>query len=505
METTRTRTGMLIVAFLTLAAFVAAGCFGGGNGADKAGGTETHVTLRFGTPDAAGLPGSEAMNEFARRVDELSGGSIQVDPVFEAFEGQNPIRLDQSVAKRVESGDLDLGLIPARAFDALGVTSLQALQAPFLIDSDPLVNKVVTDPLAQKMLAGLDEAGLHGLSLWPEGLRRPIGFEKPFLTLADFAGAKVRSPYSRASYSLLRALGAEPADISGPGLTNGIVTGAVPGVESELQLSQTLPKPGIATSNVVFFPKVNTLVINEETLNGLSDDQANTLREAAADTQRWAIEHNPSEAAAARQYCEKDGGAVVPASPDDLAKIVAATAPVYDRLDGDPETKALIERIRTLKRTLATQASTPPPCGHLASHGATAGEPAATQPSGPAHPAIPDGVYRTKFTAEEFLDAGVEESFAHENAGIWTLTFRHGHFSQGGTDEEGHKVPECQGDSRVGGGRVAISWSPATQCTGDITAKLTVDPNGDLRFTDVHTADLGDRVVWGIHTWVKIG
>jgi hypothetical protein len=52
---------------------------------------------------------------------------------------------------------------------------------------------------------------------------------------------------------------------------------------------------------------------------------------------------------------------------------------------------------------------------------------------------------------------------------------------------------------------VAISWSPTTQCTGDITTKLTVDPNGDLRFTDVHADDLGDRVLWGIHTWVKIG
>ena len=37
-----------------------------------------------------------------------------------------------------------MGLIPSRAWDTEGVTSLRALNAPFLIDSDELLDEVVS-------------------------------------------------------------------------------------------------------------------------------------------------------------------------------------------------------------------------------------------------------------------------------------------------------------------------------------------------------------------------
>jgi len=199
----RAKTWKAVLAAATAA--VLAACTSGPVGG-KAGGDVAPVTLRLGTPGQQGVPASDDLEHFAAVVDRLSNGQIQVDIVWDA-PGTEVNRFDQRVAEMVIDGQLDLALVPARAWDELGVTTLQALQAPFLIDSDALMNEVITSDFVDEMLLGLRAAGVEGLALLPETLRHPVGFERPFLSLADFAGAKIRAPFSNATFELLRALG----------------------------------------------------------------------------------------------------------------------------------------------------------------------------------------------------------------------------------------------------------------------------------------------------------
>jgi hypothetical protein len=83
------------------------------------------------------------------------------------------------------------------------------LQAPFLVDSDALLDQATTGDLAAGMLAGLDGHGVKGLALIAEGLRHPFTFAEPFVTPADFAGKTIRTPRSESGYALFRALGAK--------------------------------------------------------------------------------------------------------------------------------------------------------------------------------------------------------------------------------------------------------------------------------------------------------
>ena len=88
------------------------------------------------------------------------------------------------------SSDVDLAVVPVRTWSDAGVTSLQALQAPFLIDNDALLTAVTgDDALVQPLLDGMQEQGLVGLAVWPEGLRHPLAFEQngaPLLSPDDF-------------------------------------------------------------------------------------------------------------------------------------------------------------------------------------------------------------------------------------------------------------------------------------------------------------------------------
>jgi len=51
-------------------------------------------------------------------------------------------QIEQVVAQRIVDGDFDLGMVAGRAWNPVGVTSLQALQAPFLITDDNLATAV---------------------------------------------------------------------------------------------------------------------------------------------------------------------------------------------------------------------------------------------------------------------------------------------------------------------------------------------------------------------------
>ena len=265
------------------------------------GSTETpKLVLRIGTNDREDQPSGQQVDEFARRVNEMSDGTIQIEPVFHA--GDGGLDFDQRVIDRITSSDLDMGLIPTRAWDTEGVDSLRALNTPFLITSEAAVADVITSGIANDMMSGLDQAGVVGLALMPEALRHPYSFGDPLLAPADYDGAIVRTPISATVTEMFSALGAtttaEEPDIN-----------TQTGMESEYALQPT----GTATGNVTFFPKVNSLVVNAARLEGLTPEQRTILQDAADDTRSWAIDALPSDAELAAAYCEQ-GATVVLAS-----------------------------------------------------------------------------------------------------------------------------------------------------------------------------------------------
>ena len=87
--------------------------------------------LTIGTDDEPGVPSADEIEEFARQVSKLSDGAITIEPKWHAAGDVED--WDQAVAKMVVDGDLDLGLVPARAWGEFGATSMAVLMTPFLV------------------------------------------------------------------------------------------------------------------------------------------------------------------------------------------------------------------------------------------------------------------------------------------------------------------------------------------------------------------------------------
>jgi TRAP-type C4-dicarboxylate transport system substrate-binding protein len=489
---------------VAVAALVVAGC-DAGSGSTKAGGSGPPVRLRLGTAGAAGMPMADQVVEFARQVDDLSGGTLRIEPRWEA---NLPVQDDgdQVVARLVVAGDLEMGMIPARAWDTEGVTSLRALHAPFLVTTQELAGEIVTSDLAGEMLAGLDEIGIVGLGLVPEGVRHLFSFGDPMLAPDDFVGETIAAPRSDTTELLFEALGATTDDPGYAELTMAVNSGDIAAADSSFALATaTLPAATTAAANVTLFPKVNSLVINADVMDGLTDDHQSVLQDAARRTVDWAIAAASDEAEHAEVFCG-NGGRVVVASDDDIRALYQAVAPVYTELERDPTSAAMIDRIRTMGLDLDA-APTTASCGP-SSDDASAGD-------GQVETAFPEGVYRAEITADFLMDAGIDRATAVNHAGVWTLSFRGGQFLGQDVNAASGRASDCPDSTySVEAGRVTIHMGPVGEGCGSAAGRVLFSASwtleGDrLRFADVRSEDGSPNpflaALFGGQPFTKIG
>ncbi len=312
---------------------------------DKAGAAEPPITLQLGTPDSEGAPGTAALKHFASRVAERSANRITIQIMYDAAGDVTDFESD--IVRQVRDGELDLGWVGTRVWDEEGLTGFSALLAPFLITGYGVLDEVMTTDLPARMLDELHDVGLTGVGIYPDQLRHPLGFEAPFLTLADFDGAQIRVPSSRLSDDLLRALGAVPVHLNGAALSEAVATGQLRGAETSIGNAAPFPVGSYITINLTFYPKLSTLFAASDQYSSLSEAVRSTLEAAAAETLEFVISQDP-EAADIAAFCET-GGKLVEASPEDVAEIAAATDGLTHELEADPAIASYIAEIRELK------------------------------------------------------------------------------------------------------------------------------------------------------------
>ena len=431
------------------------------------------VVLKIGTDDRPGVPAADQIAALASEMESASG-SIRFEPVWHA--AGDTADWDQAVADLVIAGDLDLAVVPSRAWASFGVTSLDPLTTPFLIQSDEALAAVLADDqVMEQVFSGLPEAGVVGIAALPEGLRRPFGFRGPLLAPSDFDGGVVRSATAEVNRSLYTAFGAT-------------VTDDEPDFEKQVgtDSSYLLDPYGTATGNVVFYPKVNVLVANAERWSGLSEVARDEILSAVAATQEWVDRTQSTDADAARAWCAS-GGTIVEASPEQVAAFEQAVRPLVDRITAEGEnagTVASIERI-----VLGIQADDPMSSCDVA-------------PAAPGAGATIAGTYRWEVTEETIAAAGEAVAQCGEVCGVytWTLepegTWRFRWEAPGG----GGEVSSAHGTWTFDGGRLRIE-DPAYQ---PMTLTVEIGPEGQLTMTAFDGLEEVDRAALTTTPWLRI-
>ena len=317
-----------LAAFGVALVLVAAACAGGEG--DKAGRKQQAqplvLTLESEATPLTGAP------EFAEAVERVSEGSMRIQFVYA---GRGTEAEWERVVEDIRGGKAQLGIVDARVWDTIGVTSFQALLAPFLVDSLEL-ERLLESPLATRMLEGVEQADVVGIALLAGPLRSPFGISHPLVGPTDYRGATIGIRPAGLMRTALQALGAG-TKVYVPGVLSGL-----DGADSNPKAIDYNSWSGALTINVVLWPKPYTIFMNRDAFDALTSEQE-ILREAGRETlapELADVARDSSEALA--EACIRGAITLVSASAADLAALREAVQPVYEELESDPDTRELI-------------------------------------------------------------------------------------------------------------------------------------------------------------------
>ena len=317
-------------------------------------GTDEPVVLTLATP----MGGSEEFDAFLRNVRTLSHGSIQISAEFDAHHEEGP-DFEERLLDDVRSGRVDLAALGSRVFDIRRAPALGALTAPLLINSFDAEEKVLSAPVAQRMIREVDGDGLTGVGLLPGSLRRPFGAGTPLLGPQDYKGRTIGIQESKVADSTMRALGAKPEWFGA-----GSSVAGLDGFEQQIGSvnGNRYDEAGmIGTSNVVLWPRPIVLVANTKVVERLGEDRRGLLREAARQAVHGAAADLRAEENKDLESLCARGQKVAAASPARSAALREAVQPVYDRLSRDRRTKEYLDTVTALVRDVP--AERPVSCG----------------------------------------------------------------------------------------------------------------------------------------------
>jgi TRAP-type C4-dicarboxylate transport system substrate-binding protein len=402
------RCARLVVLLAVLA--VLAGCTG--PGLDKAGGSQARQQVVLTLANWGGAPGE--LDGFAGEVQRLSAGTMLIDIKSRWRQGQ--VQFENGLIGDVRAGKADLGVVGSRAWDSVGVSSFQALDAPLLIGSYALQDQVLRSPMIGQMLAGLRPLGLIGIGVLPGPLRKPLGIARPLLKPSDYAGLRIGVQQSRVADATMRALGATPVWFPATGAITGL-----DGIEQQISSIQGnhYDKTGkYLTANVNLWPRPRVLFANGKAWAALTPAQRGILRQAAADDLApEARVVRDSEGTDTAILCRR-GLHFLTASPADVAALRRAVQPVYDQLERHPQTRRYIRQIEAMRKGLSPDPE--PGCAPTARLAGTAGP--------------LDGVWQFTDTPADLQAANAQSDNSQadivpENYGTWTLVFDQGRFA----------------------------------------------------------------------------
>lgn len=399
-----------IAAFVVLAC---AACTGGATALDRSGGelTPTPMTLTM----VAGEDGW-FMLPYVEQVADLSHGGMQVDLLPSNVTVARFGRSTEALVKAVRDGEVPLALVPARDLRPLGVTSLDALLAPFVIDSFAMEAALLQDDsLIAPMLHDVDELGVEGLGILPGPLVHPFGVKGPLLSAADFEGTTISASRGEIAERTLALLGA------------GFIVWEENGARMDNINGSLLPMSYVTgngfhasgrsvTADVMMWPRPLVLIANRDALAALSAEQRAVLTSAVGATVPDLVGDFESDDLESSAVACGVGLTLPEAGADGIAGLRAAVRPLVEEIGATDIGAKVFARVEELRP------STPPqrPLECLP-----------TPASWPTEVSTRlDGTYIADTTPDDLRAQGVRElDIIEENWGHYTLVVKDGRFA----------------------------------------------------------------------------
>lgn len=222
---------------------------------------------------------------FKKTVEELSGGSIEID-----LQAGGVLGSEENILDTMIGGDtsIDMSRISAFALNAYGAKKSKLLSVPFTFDSRAHWWKFANSPLAKEFLNEPQETGLplRGIFYGEEGFRH-FFTKTPVKDITGLKGMKLRVSNDPVMTGMVEGLGASATVVAFGELYSALNTGVVDGAEQPIANYKANAFPEVANNLILDGHTLGAIqvVISDNAWNKLTADQQKVIMEAGQKTQ----------------------------------------------------------------------------------------------------------------------------------------------------------------------------------------------------------------------------
>lgn len=185
-------------------------------------------TLKFSHVVSDNTPKGKAARFFEKRLEELSGGKIdvQVYPSSQLYK-------DNAVLKALRLNSVQMA---APSFSKFGkiVPQLALFDLPFLFKDVDQLHRVQDGPVGDKLKAMVTKKGYVALDFWDNGFKQLSSSKKLIVNPADAQGQKFRIMSSKVLEAQFKAVDANPQMMPFSEVYSGLQQGVIDGQENTI-------------------------------------------------------------------------------------------------------------------------------------------------------------------------------------------------------------------------------------------------------------------------------
>ena len=270
-------------------------------------GIAAEYTLKFSHVVSPNTPKGKAADFFEKRLEELSGGKIDVQ-VYPSSQ----LYTDGAVVKALRLNSVQMA---APSFSKFGkiVPQLALFDMPFIFKDIDHLHRVQDGEVGTKLKDMVTAKGIVALDFWDNGFKQFSSSKQPLINPSDAEGQKFRIMSSKVLEAQIKAVGGNPQMMPFSEVYSGLQQGVIDAAEN--------PFSNIYTKKFHEVQKYLTVsdhgylgylvVMSKKFWNSLPADlQANVkqaMKEATAKEREYAKELNDTQFKAIQEYAQKTG------------------------------------------------------------------------------------------------------------------------------------------------------------------------------------------------------
>lgn len=234
-------------------------------------------TFKLGLSGPPTNPESVAAMEFAKYVEELSGGKMKIDVLTGGQAGG-----EREIAEAMQIGTMHFAVLAGilQNFDP----ALMIVEWDLLFKNDAHVKAALNGEIGETISQRLvDNVGVRKLAVF---MRTPrlLTTNRPVEQLSDLEGMKIRVPEMAARVAIWEALGAKPTPMAFPDVVPSLQLGTIDGQENPIGLIESAKMYEAVNylADTKHLYGFMLLLVAEDTWASLSEEQQGIVMEAAA-------------------------------------------------------------------------------------------------------------------------------------------------------------------------------------------------------------------------------